>query len=617
MAWGDDPLVKTTSAGSVEWGNEPLVKTPVGNPDTKVNASGGREPSIAAKQADNLPWDVPMTGDQMRAAKEQTQNANETLNSIESTAPEPGLKHLLWSIVGGPLEVAVKGGQSALGERPLPSGMEALQEASLGVTAPVGRGAELAAGQIAKKAGEVKAKNEARQPWTPEQVEAAAKALGAPKVAKAEKIVESRINKTDPTTAQGAIDALNTARNAGKPMMLPDVFQGGVQKLAGRMARSGGEASETITNALRDRNSGSVGRLTGDINEAFGAEGAYDARQALMAARKTAAKPQYDAAYAHPPINPDEMRPDGAIGAMLDRPSVRAGMANARKIAAEEGVDMNTLGIDLNEQGEPILSRVPTWQTLDYMKRGIDNVVEQYRNPTTGKLDLDTYGRAADITRGEFVGTLRDLNDAYGKALDTWGGPSRSLDSIQVGMDALKRSPEQNAARLAEMTPNDREFAKLGIGQVLRDIANKRGPLASEFDRVAGTQYGSKFTREQLRPFFQDEGAYKKFVDAVTAETVMPRTSNRVLGGSPTAERLSEDESPISAGDIAHTALAGALGHHGTFLNRLGHHAQTLWDRRDPELNAEIARILGNTGVTVGRDGKGRIILNPPNQANP
>lgn len=558
---------------------------------------------LAAPAGDNLPWDVPMTGAQMREAQAKAGKADETLKAAE---PEPGFLHILAS----PFLAASRPGQALLGERPPLLPTEMLGASAMGINAPV---AGVLGSTVAKDLGAARnwaAERAQPHPWTPENVLDAARSLGAPTRAKAERIVERRANQADPTTAQGAIDTLAKAREAGKPMMLPDVLQSGVQGLAGRMARAPGESSEIMKTALRERNAGSVERLSGDINEAFGAEGAYDATQALMQARKTAAKPAYDAAYAHPPINPDEMAPEGQIGALMDRPSARVGMANARKIAAEEGVDNNTLGIGLDDAGEPVFIKVPTWQTLDYIKRGIDSVVEENRG-SDGR--LNTYGRAADETRREYVTRLRGLNPKYADALNTWSGPSESLDAIRVGQDALKMSPEQNAARLKEMSPNDREFARLGIGQALRDIANKRGPLAAEFDRVSGTQYGSTSTRQQLRPFFDNEAAYRKFVDSVTAETTMPRTTNRILGGSQTAERAEEGVSPISGVDLAHGAVAGALGHHATALNWLATQGHKLWDRRDPALNAEIAKVLTDINVTLGRDPKtNRVILQRP-----
>lgn len=573
-------------------------------------STGGFDPSTA-KPVDNLPWDVPMTGAQMREAQGRASKADETLKAAE---PEPGFVHLLAS----PFLAAARPGQAMLGDRPPLLPTEMLGAAAMGINAPA---AGVMGSTVSKDLGaasEWAAKRGEPHPWTPEMVAKAAQDLGAPKVAKAERMIERRINQADPTTAQGAIDTLTQARASGKPMMLPDVLQGGVQGLAGRVARVPGEGSEIMKTALRGRNAGAVERLTGDINQAFGAEGAYDATQALMAARKAAAKAPYDEAYAHPPINPGEMEDTGEIGRLMGRPSARVGMANARKLAAEEGVDMNTLGIDLDEHGEPFFVRVPTWQTLDYIKRGIDSVVEE--NRSEGR--LNNYGRLADQTRRDFVTRLRDLNPRYADALNAWSGPSESIGAIQIGKDALKMSPEQNAAALRDMSPNDREFARLGIGQALRDIANKRGPLAAEFDRVAGTQYGSTSTRQQLRPFFDTEDAYRRFVDSVTAETTMPRTANRILGGSQTAERFGEDSSPISIGDAAHTAIAGALGHKATLANRLVGHAQQLWDRRDPALNAEMARVLSDINISLGRDPRtNRVVLQrpgtPPGGATP
>jgi hypothetical protein len=595
----DEPWLKyqsnTPSAGP---GDGPWAKYQAAKPDTP------------AAPKDDLPWDVPMSGAQMRAQQTKTAEADKTL---DAASPAPGFMHMLAS----PFIAAAKYGQAMLGERAPLAPTEMLGAAAFGAE-PFGGGvgtASTMAGDLGA-AGKWAAERGTPHPWTPEMVEQAAKDLGAPTVAKAQKVIEGRINKVSPTTAQTAIDSLNAAREAGDPMMLPDVLRP-AEALAGRVARAPGEYGDILPEAFQARNAEAVKRLTGGINEAFGEEGAYDASQALMSARKAAAKPAYDTAYAQPPVNPDVMKPDGAIGALMDRPSVKAGMANARKIAAEEGVDMNTLGIDLDAQGEPVLTRVPTWQTLDYMKRGIDNVVEQYRDKTTGKLMLDTYGRAADITRGEFVGTLRDLNGAYGKALDTWGGPSRSLDAIEVGRDALTRSPEMNAARVAEMTEDQKEFARLGIAQQLRDIANKRGPLAAEFDRVAGTRYGSSSTRDQLRPFFKDEAAYKKFVDSVSRQVTMARTPNKVLGGSQTAGRVAEDTSPITLGEAIHGGTALALGHPMGIVRAATNLGMKLWDQRDPALNAEIARVLGNTENTLARDAKGRLVIVKPPETPP
>ncbi|MGJ3630209.1 hypothetical protein AB5I41_31435 [Sphingomonas sp. MMS24-JH45] len=55
-------------------------------------------------------------------------------------------------------------------------------------------------------------------------------------------------------------------------------------------------------------------------------------------------------------------------------------MGKARTIAANERRDPNKMGFDLNDQGDVALTSVPSMQTIDYAKRGMDDAPERYRN---------------------------------------------------------------------------------------------------------------------------------------------------------------------------------------------------------------------------------------------
>lgn len=96
--------------------------------DPFAHLYGDTKPAAEVKPPDNLPWDVPLTGDQMRHAQEMTKKSDEALHEPS----EPGLGHLLWSMVSEPLKI----GQTALGQRPLPQGAEALGMAAVGATPP-------------------------------------------------------------------------------------------------------------------------------------------------------------------------------------------------------------------------------------------------------------------------------------------------------------------------------------------------------------------------------------------------------------------------------------------------------------------------------------------------
>lgn len=566
---------------------------------------------------DGLPWDVPMTGDQMRAAQAKEQKADKDLPFASAEPGEPGLKHLLWSLFAGPVQQATKIGQTALGERALPKpGPEALGEAAMAITPSVVDAAVTGLRGV-DTSSVSRPLSERLKPtqWTPEQVERATQELRAPLVARAQDIVTKRMNEDAPTTAQEAIDSFNKAREAGKPVILPDVFQDNVQSLAGRMARIPGEPKQTITKALTARNAEAVNRLTADIDQALGSGGAYQAREALANARRTAARPKYEAAFSRIKVTPDEAaQVERFIADPIGQDALQHGMRVIQLEHLRDGTSFKPAdyGVVRDESGKwKLEGDQRNLRLYDAVKRGYDEIVEGFRDKTTGKLVLNQYGNAVNGVRGVYTGELRSLFPRYGSALDAWGGPSRSMDALQAGADALKRSPEQNAARLASMSENDQEFAKLGLAQTLRDIANKRGPLAGEFDRIAGTRYGSASTREQLRPFFKDEESLRKFMDSVTTETTMARTSNRVLSGSQTATRLSEDESALSPAEAAHTAVNLATGNHMGLVRSAIRGGQSLLDRQKVQRNAEISKILSDPNVQLGLDPKGKITILP------
>ena len=684
-------------------------------------AKGDWVDAPAAKPGDDgLPWDVPLTGAQMREQLEKTKAADKTIAAVESTAPDPGLTHLLWSIVGGPLEAAVKGGQSMLSERPSPSVPEALEQAGLGVTPSVGRAiapaAEHAAESAVTRAAELKAKNESRAPWTPDQVEAAAKSLGAPTTAKAQRVIEKRLNQAGPKTAQEALDKLGEASAAGDPLILPDVFSG-AEKLAGRMYRAPGQSSEIIGESLKSRNAGAVGRLTENIDRDVGSGSAYQLFDDLKQARSEAAKPLFDKAKAGGSIAPletqlqnsfteasaaeqqaarelqdarnkvtsasgrqtqtggnvystsaanqeareaeaaavqaehnlaiaskhkqdsldmlrqaQEDRTLGRPGAVwnpriqefIEDPDIKAGINRGWQIerndALAEGRPINATEYAITgfePDGSPVVGKVPTFRLLQVAKEGLDAMLEgdQYRDKLTG--ELNKYGVSVAKKLQAYIKELDAANPDYRPARDQWSGDTANMRALKDGQNALKNKPEINQRLAADMSESERESAKLGLAQTLREVALDKGPLAGEFKTIAGTQYGAVGNRARIAPFFNNEADLDRFVKSVDREATKARTANKIMGGSQTAERGAEDASPITARDVANHGISAALGGPRNLLHIAKDLGLKLWDARDPALNAEIARILGQAGASVSRDAKGRFTVQPPGTVPP
>jgi hypothetical protein len=176
-------------------------------------------------------------------------------------------------------------------------------------------------------------------------------------------------------------------------------------------------------------------------------------------------------------------------------------------------------------------------------------MVADERNPITGR--LSQRGVSLDQFRRAYLGELDglDTSGAYAGARASWAGPSASMDAVRAGQAVLNRRPEEIAAdvaRLRQTSPGDLEFYRLGAADAIKEKIAKTGMGGDEAKRLVGNQY----TQQQLRPLFDAQPDYDRFIKSVTAENRMFETRQRLVGGSQTAERLAED-----------TGSEGAAGH--------------------------------------------------------
>lgn len=284
---------------------------------------------------------------------------------------------------------------------------------------------------------------------------------------------------------------------------------------------------ENQAGGMADRAADAVGPLT--------PRGYYGTVEQLDQTRRATAAPLYEAAYAQPAV--DQWTPQ--LNNLLTRPSAREAAERAARIAADEGRNPTELGLTFNAAGDPVFvdgarnGQIPTVQTLDYIKRGLDDMVEQYRNPVTGHLDLNTAGRATNNLRAQLVSTLRSGNANYAAALDAWGGPSHALDMVQYGRDLWRASgnPADRLRAFAQMAPADQEMVRVGLA---REAINKIGTLGDN-SSVYSALVGNRNKRAVFEAAFPSRQAFDQFATAMRRERDILGTQRTVMGGSPTA----------------------------------------------------------------------------------
>ena len=291
------------------------------------------------------------------------------------------------------------------------------------------------------------------------------------------------------------------------------------------------------------------------------------------------------------------------LARLLENPEMRSGIATGLRTLRNEADargqpfisrDYAITGAD--SDGNPIVSKVPNMRLLQAAKIGLEAKVEAYRNPVTRQLMLDHLGRSQQELLRALTKELHDLNPAYAKADLAWSGPSRQHDAAQWGAKILNMDKGAVRDRMARFSPDEQEFARLGVGSMLRDYLARKDASPSRIGSLLSDLY-----RQRLAPMFRSPDDFDRFTAALRDERTMAQTDTRVLGNSLTAERQAEDQGPM----VHH---AGMLGIHAVHHNLPGvlinatRLASNMLRASSPETDAAIAHLL-TTPLSQGSDG--------------
>lgn len=358
-----------------------------------------------------------------------------------------------------------------------------------------------------------------------------------------------------------ALDAAH-ARAGGKPITTAEAMgPSGISQAAGLIRRAG-TAAQTADATMTARASDRASRILNDIHETTGVDpvSARGNVQAIVDRGRAAAGPLYDSAYSQRPPQSD------ALDALLKRPSAQAALARAVRIAAEEGRNPSTLGFQFNDAGDVTHIQTPSVQTLDYVKRGLDDVLNTRRDPVTGRLNLDEEGRAILGTLNDFKGIVTNpahpAGAAYGKAL----GASGDYLSVQDAFDRAKgtlfgatRDPRAFGAYFENLTPAQQDATRAGMANDIFAKINNGQLRPGSFDAPA--------VQQKLVTAFGEDAA-QRLLDRMATEAKMSAASARmtpnlnsttgdVIGS---AQDRGDINAVVGAARVAGNAMTGNVG---------------------------------------------------------
>lgn len=384
------------------------------------------------------------------------------------------------------------------------------------------------------------------------------------------------------------VDALNEQRKSKAKPLYAEAFNGGSHAaLKGQFENEFNDASKAAQKA-RKRVEDAENGITMASSKNFGTDNVY----ANSARNEEMRKAQSERIAAQHELDSAESDKEGALDRLreaqkheslgikggvwsprlqqfMDDPivqqGIKQGMRTQQLEALGEGKAFNpheyalTGDID-NETQLPRASKVPNLRALDAGKRGLDEILEGYRDKTSGKLVLDERGRAIETVRKGLVEELdkqtKDTNPAYKKAREAWGGPSRIIDAVHSGREFHTLDPEEISRRMKGMSEDETQGYRIGVSRSISDsiTAGKGGNGA-----LTTAKWIAQNTRMQkrLRTALGDKAA-DGLIEMAQREVEYAQRGSEILGGSQTARRNEGGKEFEQIAPVLDEVIAGA-----------------------------------------------------------
>ena len=361
-----------------------------------------------------------------------------------------------------------------------------------------------------------------------------------------------RRDSLDPAAATQKMGA------AGGQPMAPADLGPNLQRLLGSAYRAPGQGRTVISEILDARGALRPQRLTEIVKRSFGApEDFYGTIDSLRAAQSAKAKPLYDALRQTDPasLNTPEMIE------ILNTPAGRSAITAAEQRAKNLREPFPQLVESVTDPatGETSLqvTKIPNFEALDQVKRSLDNIIEDSRDPISGRISSEVRDLAS--VRGDLVSEMdRVTNKAYAEARGVYAGPAQSQDALWLGRDLARGGAdlEPLLRQFNKLSDADKDMARLGVARQLAEMVSRGSETRNQ-----ALGFLSPQMRGRLEAIFPNRASYEALEDAVRRESQMVGTDRTVRSGSQTAERLNEDANQVAnLGEIAQIGEAVASG---------------------------------------------------------
>ena len=317
----------------------------------------------------------------------------------------------------------------------------------------------------------------------------------------------------------------------GVPSVLANVDPG-LADLAEAVAQRSGKSARQVESALLAQKAGGRERAVQQVRKGMQSGDYYEDMKTLQDEMRARAKDAYGKAYA------DGVVTDPDVLKFLRLPQFQAAQKEAAKNLAIEGKKFNPNRLSV--------------ETLDNIKRGLDDLIEKETDAVTGK--VTNRGRLLIESKSKYLAELDRVSPDYREARRIYAGDAEMQNAFRTGMNDWKNMDhEQVVRRVAEMSDGEKHAMRTGVArQLYAQVMNPSNNL-----NAAQRIIGAPEMRAKLQPMFDNPGEYRLFEAALKRESELYHQANRILGGSQTARRTQMRE--MLEGDNTGGVLADAV----------------------------------------------------------
>lgn len=358
-----------------------------------------------------------------------------------------------------------------------------------------------------------------------------------------------------------------------------------------------GKGKKEAQDFLKKRNEGMLNRITGDLQDAFGAKASYfETYKALESARSANGKILYSKAMEKKiPVNEE-------LVDILRKPSASSAFEKAYIMAAEDGIKLPRINLKngkmFTDKGKEV--KAIDTQLLHYMKLSLDDSIYTSRSPLSG-VGATELGLKKK-TKNDFLNYIDKNNKTYKRARDEWSGTTSIMDALDRGrkFDAPSINVEELSAEIAKMSKSELEAFRNGVlNRIVENLENKisyDGRGANLALEIIKKPKNRRLLRQTFPPTGLGTQQYKKFMSNLNDEIEMKDTSNVVIGNSATAgrqEAVSRIRGVVSPSEVQNLSPVGL------FYTMLKADSKEMSDRAASSAASELARILTETNPTA------------------